>query len=268
MHIFIPTLGRASQCHRGTISKIPEEWLGRTTLVVQEHEADDYDQQAMAFGCGLLVLPKTIDRIEPTRRHIARHCRERRIQRMLMLDDDIEFYIRRQQESLDDNWWRLSAPSADETDRILQEIDRALDDHAHVGLSGREGNNRVRAPHVLNTRYMRALAYRVEDYMQTEGGRVEIMEDFDVALQMLKAGKDCLVFYQYAQGQGKTQAAGGCSTWRTLELHNRGVQKMAELHPGLVRVREKKNKTDSAGFGTRQEATIYWKRARASHESE
>jgi len=145
-------------------------------------------------------------------------------------------------------------------------VDADLDTFAHVGISGREGNNRVRDAWVENTRYMRFLAYRTDQYMACEHNRVTVMEDFDIALQMLRAGHPNKVYYMYAQGQAKTQSAGGCSVWRTHEVHNAGAERLAELHPGFVTVRQKQNKTDREGFGTRKEVTVYWKKAFASSQ--
>lgn len=261
MRIFIPSLGRANIMHRATLSKIPESWLTLTTLVCQAHEAEEYEQQSRAFGCGLLVLPEEIKRITPTREYIGRMCQEEEIDKMVMLDDDIEFYTRRKQFTQDEDWWKLSAPDDTDVELMLNCISVDLDTYAHVGVSGREGNNRVRDPFVENTRYMRLLAYRTDMYMACEHGRVEVMEDFDIALQLLRAGHKNKVYYRWAQGQAKTQAAGGCSVWRTHDVHNAGAERLAELHPQFVRTRQKENKTDAGGFGTRTEVTVQWKRA-------
>ena len=58
-----------------------------------------------------------------------------------------------------------------------------------------------------------------------------------------------------------TNEDGGCSEYRTHEFHEHSARRLAELHPGLVTLRQKSNKTDREGFGTRTEVTIQWKRA-------
>ena len=70
-------------------------------------------------------------------------------------------------------------------------LDKWLDEYAHCGISAREGNNRVEDLAVENTRYMRVLAYNLDMMKDIEFGRTEVMEDFDVALQLLK--KACRV---------------------------------------------------------------------------
>lgn len=148
---------------------------------------------------------------------------------------------------------------------MLRTIEGLLDEYAHVGVSAREGNNRAGegdAPLLQeNTRTYRVLAYQTDMFLSVEHGRVRVMEDFDVNLQLLRQGhKNACLFY-WAQGQKMTNAPGGCSTWRTHEVHEESARRLAELHPGLVSLREKHNKTDADGFGTRTEVTIQWKRA-------
>lgn len=262
MHIYIPSLGRANKIHLGTLSHIPVDWLPHTTVVCQSHEEEDYKKVVeVEWGANLLVLPERIDRIEPTRRFIAMHASHNEQEKIVMMDDDLEFYYRPKQYTEDEDFWKLKGAAEVDMEQMLGWIDLQLEKYAHCGISGREGQNRVREDTVFNTRYMRVLGYKTEMYQATIGGRVEIMEDFDVALQLLEAGHQCPVSYYWAQGQSKTQADGGCSSWRTLEVHNAGAEKLASLHPNFVRLREKQNKTDREGFGTRKEVTVYWKKA-------
>jgi hypothetical protein len=140
-------------------------------------------------------------------------------------------------------------------------VENLLRDYAHVGIGVRGGNNNVGtgdAPLLTeNTRTMRALAYRTDDFLSVEHGRVQVMEDFDVNLQLLRRGlKNCCINY-WCQDQKMTNAAGGCSGLRTHALHEAAAVRLAELHPGLVALRQKKNKTGGE-FG---EVTIQWKRA-------
>ena len=113
----------------------------------------------------------------------------------------------------------------------------------------------------FNVRPMRAQGFQTEAFLSFEHGRVRVMEDFDITLQILRAGGSCAVNYYYAQGQRMTNEAGGCSTWRTHEIHEESARRLAELHPGIVSLRQKQNKGDQNGFGTRTEVTIQWKSA-------
>jgi len=250
MHIFIPTLGRPEK--QVTLSKIPAAWLNKTHLVVQAHEYDQYH----AYD-NVIKLPEDIIRIEPTRAWLLKNAKQLTgDSKMLMLDDDLHFNVRRDPVKVN-----LSVPTEEEIDQMLKMVETCLDTYAHAGVSARQGNNRVEEDYSINTRMMRAIAYDTDKVLpHLQFGRVEIAEDFDYTLQLLRAGLPNVVIYKFSQGQGETQAKGGCSNWRTLELHNRNIEKLAELHPDFVRLRE--HKTKSGGdLSVRTEATIYWKKA-------
>jgi hypothetical protein len=178
----------------------------------------------------------------------------------MMLDDDIRFLVRRSPDT-----WQLRGTEPSEVAEMLGSVEWWLQQHEHVGVSAREGNNRIgtgdRTLRNDCTRTLRALAYQTEAFLSVEHCRVEVMEDFDVNLQILRQGGSNTCLHYWAQGQKQTNAPGGCSTYRTHEVHERSAEKLAELHPGLVSLREKKNKTDAGGFGTRKEVTIQWKKA-------
>jgi hypothetical protein len=172
-----------------------------------------------------------------------------------MLDDDLRFYIRKAT-----NDWHLRYLEAEEYPALFGLLDKWLDDYAHCGISAREGNNRVEHLSVESTRYMRVLAYNLDFFDGIELGRVKVMEDFDINLQLLKKGLPSKISYYYAQGQGSSNAAGGCSEWRTLEVQSQGAERLKELHPEVVEVVEKETKT-AWGGGTRKDVKVQWKRA-------
>jgi len=201
-----------------------------------------------------LVLPEHIKTITPTREFIREWCSTQNVKKAIMLDDDLEFYVRKSNQD-----WHLRVPKPSEVKSMLLWVEQLLDDYAHVGVSGREGNNYMKNRITYNCRYMRLLAYRVRDWNECVY-HTEIMEDFDINLQLLLKGKPSAVIYHYAQGQNQTNAPGGCSTWRTHELHERNANLLADLYPDVVKTRKKENKTGGE-FGTRTEVTIQWKKA-------
>ena len=172
------------------------------------------------------------------------------------------FYIRKS-----DNDWHLRYLEPDEYPALFGLLDVWLDDYAHVGVSAREGNNRVEKLAVENTRYMRVLGYNLDKFDGVELGRVEVMEDFDINLQLLRQGKPSKVSYYYAQGQKSSNAAGGCSEWRTIDVHNAGAERLHSLHPEFVKVVEKETKTAWDGLA-RKDVNVQWKRAFASGAQE
>lgn len=256
--IYIPSRGRATERQQTTLAQIPFEILHRVYLVVPYDEHDDYCEIANDLRVGILSWPN-VNGINATRRAIGIHAEESNESHFMMFDDDLKFFRRRSSEDtrlveLDDSGY-------------LWMIDACQDlfnlGYGAVGVSARQGNNRLEWPLVENTRMIRTLGFETELFNSCEHDRVDVMEDFDVLLQILRKGRDMAVLSSFSQDQGMTQASGGCSTYRTHELHDASARKLAELHPEFVKLRQKVNKT-GGDFGTRTEVTISWKKARAS----
>ncbi len=273
MLIYIPSMSRATadNIRMGPFLRLPEDWRERTFYVVPHGQGEAYTQLLSTMpevGGNYTVLetPEGLSGIAETRRWLAEDCRERGHSKALMMDDDVDFLVRKSADN-----WQLTAQTEDQTRHMLSTIDQLLDTHAMVGISSREGNNRagVGGPLddnmvALNTRIMRVFGIRVDDWLAMEHGRVEVMEDFDLTLQLLESGRTNCCLYYWANGQKMTNMPGGCSTYRTHEVQDRSARRLAELHPeGIVRLRTKQNKTDAAGLGTRTEVTIMWKKAAA-----
>jgi TET-associated glycosyltransferase-like protein len=255
MGLYVPSMGRAG-AKRPVLCWLPESLLPHTTLVVPPGEREEYLAVARRFGCRVASTPPGEHGIAATRLYIGKFAAARGQSKFCMLDDDIDFYWR---PDLTDYHLRPAPPEI--VSQILRDVAADLDRYAHVGVSGREGNNRVAEVALENVRYVRLLAYRTEEFLACDHGRVPVMEDFDVALQLLRRGHSCKVWFCYAQGQDQTNSRGGCSTYRTRALQEKAARQLAELHPGLVRVLMKHNKTDAAAFGTRVDVKIAWKRA-------
>lgn len=259
--VYIPSMGRANRKLGGghTALNLPNDWL--VNYVVPEEEEETYRAALGGIGLGWCGVIRTSARgIASTRRYIGELAATSGHESFVMMDDDLQFYVRKSPEA-----FNLRYTTPEEVTPALRWIEAALDQHAHVSLSAREGNNRVGAgpPDTLvaeNTRTLRVLAYRTEEFLACEHGRVDVMEDFDVNLQLLRRGLSNAVSFHWAQGQRMTNEAGGCSTYRTHEVHEASARRLAELHPEFVRLRQKENKSGGA-FGHRTEVTISWKKA-------
>jgi len=269
MHLYIPSHMRATEANvrMGPLLRLSPELRRRTHYVVPHGQLEAYDLVLRGLGIptfDILETPEGMRGIGPTRHWIGEHAQSIGADKFVMMDDDIDFLVRK---SADD--WRLVAQTEEQTDEMFREIDHWLDTYASVGISSREGNNRagVGGPRDENmvaiaTRVMRMFGCRTADWLEMEHGRVEVMEDFDLQLQLLRAGRgNCCLFY-YANGQKMTNMPGGCSTYRSHEVQDTAARRLQELHGDrLVRLRQKQNKTDAAGLGTRTEVTIFWKKA-------
>jgi hypothetical protein len=250
MKILVPTLSRAGKVR--VFRDIPF-----ATLLVDADQEADY--RAAYPDKDIHVLPAGMRGIAAVREYCVRTIGGK----ILMLDDDLWFYTRRK-----DDEGKLLNATQNEIAEMLSFINTTLDDYAHLGIAAREGFNRLkgRGDIIENQRYIRAIGVNSDlipadvDYT-----RVQVMEDFDVSLQLLERGLACAIITPWAQGQVQTQMAGGCSEYRTHENHERAAHKLAELHPGFVALRQKQNKSGGE-FGTRTEVTVYWKKAFASSQ--
>jgi len=251
MKIYIPTRGRPF--NQETLKWFPKEMQtnGQVVLVIDPDEEDQYIRYK---DTPKMVVPEDCVGIGPKRKHIVENTDDPRI---VMLDDDLRFYIRKSPTD-----WHLRYLESNEYPALFGLLDEWMDQgYAHVGVSAREGNNRVEDLSVENTRYMRALGYNLDEFPNdVEWGRTRVMEDFDIALQLLRRGKASKVSFYYAQGQKSSNADGGCSEWRTIDVHNEGAQMLHDLHPTCVKVVEKQTKTAWNGL-PRKDVIIGWKKA-------
>ncbi len=253
VEIFIPSRSRSSRSL--TLEALTHGGLAnRAVLVVPYEQASSYLPLARRHGVKQILRCKH-NGIAATRQL----CGERAENKFIMLDDDLRFYKRIDcTANAEQKGLRMLAKF--ELGGMLVLVSRLLDMYAHVAISAREGNNRLPLPWVTNSRPLRALAYRKAPFEACKHGRVAVMEDFDVTLQLIGMGYQNCVISEYAQDQLQTQTQGGCSDYRTKELHEINVRKMAKLHPDIVKLRQKENKT-GGDFGSRLEATIYWEKA-------
>lgn len=260
--IVIPSSRRAAR--QTTLSYLRTAGvLDRTLLVVPEDQVDNYARWGQE--CELVPVPRDW-RIARKRQFILSELSLLRgASRVLMLDDDLDFYYRP-----DPARWQLQyARDRGHMLAILGQLDTWLGSGiVHAGLAARQGSNRVAEPYRDATRMMQVYAYDVSILRQLVGagdvvlGRLEVMEDFDLTLQLLRLGYPNRVSYQYCQGQKASGTEGGCSAWRTSTVQDAAAHGLAELHPGLVRVTEKKSKSGwRGGLETRTDVVVSWAKA-------
>lgn len=273
MRILIPSRARYSSTAltRGTLADLGPELRAQTVLFVRSEEADAYGRGLRNAGYELedvVIVSTEYEGIGWKRYQMAHWAAGRGDEHFLMCDDDLDMNVRRS-----DDVYNLRRTVPADLPAMMTALEWGLQSYAAVGISAREGNNRSgpgswRADNMVvpATRLMRAVAFRTEDFLRCEHGRLPVMEDFDVQLQLLRRGLGTACLYYWAQGQGQTNAPGGCSVWRTHAIHEEGARRLAELHPGYVKLRQKSNKTDREGLGTRTEVTISWQKAAAARD--
>lgn len=253
MDIVIPTYGRPQQSRQHTLNALVADGL-LPVLLVQHREHHLYQW----YHGPVHVLPPEIQTVAPTRDYLI-HNEVWESRFVVMLDDDLHFFARRQ-----DDPTKFRNLESGELGRMLAQLEGMLDRFPHVGIAPREGGNRNTEPFMLNTRIMRVLGYD-RDFLRQHAvtfAPMPVMEDFHVSLQLLKLGRDTLVLNNWCNNQAEgSDAAGGCSTYRTAALQAEAAHLLAGLHAPYVKVVEKETKT-AWGGGTRTDVTIQWKKAR------
>ena len=242
MRIYIPTRGRVDK--QITLRSLPASLQEITWLVCPKDEAKEHKK----YHPNVIGQPDSIKGIAAKRAWIFKNAKDDKI---VMLDDDCGFYARGKKGLLKEY----------ATDSVLEGlfiwIEQKLDEHAHVGVSSRMGNNHVEESEIRTTRMMHALAYHVPTVLKhVKMNRVLMREDFDYTLQLLRKGYDNVVRYDVCVAPGSYGAKGGCSDERTVAISDAEAEKLATLHPGLVRIVQKEYKGVP-----RKEVVVSWKRS-------
>lgn len=256
MDIVIPTYGRALPHMQTTLRQMNEDGIVPKVVVQLRERELWWGHNAMpTLDYELHVLPDEIRTIAPTRQWIIDHVGES--DKVVMVDDDLVFYRRR-----DDDRTKLRDLKPGELKQMLLEIEAFLMNHSHVGIASREGANRNTEEYSHNTRIMRVLGYRRDTLQKLliAFGRLPVMEDFDVALRLLRHGLPNIVLNNWANNQAGSGKEGGCSHFRTPDLHAESARRLAALHPGYVKTVEKTTK-GAWGGGTRTDVHVQWKKA-------
>lgn len=243
MRLYIPTRGRVGK--QITLRSLPESLRQRTWLVVPRDEAKQHDHS------NVIVQPASVTTIAEKRHWIVKEANKRGETKLVMLDDDCGFYARGPKGLIKEY----------ATDKVIEAtfkwIEDRLDEFAHVGLSSRMGNNHVEEEVKRTTRMMHAFAFHVPTVLKyVQFNRVAFREDFDYTLQLLRKGYDNVVKYDVCVAPGAYGAKGGCSDERDVAKSDAEAEKLAALHPGLVKVVQK----DYKGV-PRKEVMVFWKKA-------
>jgi hypothetical protein len=135
----------------------------------------------------------------------------------------------------------------------------------HIGLAARQGSNHFLGPETYRdvTRMMNAYCYDTHALkeLNVELGRIPVMEDFDLTLQLLRKGYPNRVSYQYVWNQRGSGAEGGCSSYRTAEMQMMAAQQLQKYHPAYVTLITKTTGSVWKGMEEREDVTIQWLKA-------
>ena len=270
--IMIPTRGRVGE--QQTLRSLSPLLRADTILVCPAEERDMlFQHTASAWldhegnAVRIVTQPEHITTIAAKRKWMMEWAQERGIEKVLMLDDDLFFYYRYWKPEAKNGAgdWRLLDSDDDHTTQWINVLmDHIAPGVPHGGFGPRQGNNNFPDGWLIGgARMMLALAYHVPTVLRhAELGRIDTREDMDVALQLLRKGFPNVITHDFCVGQKSYAAPGGCDIERTTEKSDADAYKLAELHPGFVKVVQKEYKGHP-----RKEVIVQWKRALASADA-
>jgi hypothetical protein len=271
MPVFIPSMDRAGDLF-GKISTLSyvKKVENQIFMVVPPDQAVRYRNALFNHSrqeVSVLECPEK--GIAKTRQWIGLLCQKKKIDKFAMFDDDLNFAVRKGPDSN-----ALRPQEHKDVVEMLKWVEDALTDYAHVGISPRDAaktetvQTGTKPLTLLNKRTLRTLCYRTKDFLSVKHGRVAVMEDFDVNLQLIRKGLWNIQTYWWTNDQRQTGSPGGCASYRSLEVQDASARKLAEMHAPFVTLRQKENKANvvksAEAFKKRTEVTIYWEKAAMS----
>ncbi len=253
-NLYIPTYGRVNK--QIAFDSLPDKWKDKTVLVVHPDEQHD--------GYPTISCPVQGTGIAQVRAWISQLAQGTRYG---VIDDDIEFvYTRRDDEEGPSN----SKLSDTQFDDMIAEFNSWMDDgYIHCGADAswnpptRDKDNKDNG-RICGNVFYDGTKLPVNDIDWTG---LQIAEDYYVTLQLLTMGYPNKISYRNRVNPNETQAKGGCSTFRTLEVHNESMKELQKKYPQFVKLREKIAKNSGEWSNqVKLAATISWKEAYKSSQ--
>lgn len=252
--LYIPTYRRAKQ---PTWNNLPKKWQDKTVLVV-----DEEDNERLKKNYNTLVCPVQGQGIPKVFPWILKHARDvdKKV-KIGYLDDDILDFVKTRREGEEGLWNTRISP--DEYDQMFACMDEYLDDVVTCSLEvcwnppiskyDKHICFRQTCNHFFN---MKEFPLEMIDW------NINFTEDYYMLLQLLTNGYQNYVSLRWRIRPDVTQAAGGCSSIRTLEGHNESMLFLEKKYPDFVKTYEKAQKVGKEWAGKpKLAAEIAWKKA-------
>ena len=248
MKIYIPTYKRTDS--QVTIVNMPNKLKDLSYLVIKKEEHEELKKYHNKF----VIVPDEIDNIGKTRQYIIDNSTDKTL---LFLDDDLKFFKRL------DNTTKLKPCEQNQFIELYNWFKEKLEQgFPMVGLSSQQGNHLHKGNEIQLSRIFSVYALNIEilKKFNIRFDEMELMEDFNVALRLIKNGFLTVINTQFAHGQKSSNAKGGCSEYRNLERQSKAARTLVKRHSPFVKLVKKKTKSWE-GMQEREDVMIYWKKA-------
>lgn len=228
MNVYIHTRGRAGKIP--TLEWLPRKILGDVFLVVRHDEVNEYREHHIENYC---ILPKHINGLSATRQWILENAQGRYI---AMLDDDLTRVNFKPQP---DYFGGLRKATEKEIEKCFTTMQSWLENEIITLASFTDRMSSARPSSKMYYENGRVSQVFVMDRKiilnnKCRFDRVELAQDADMVLQLMKKGLRNRVWTRYSFNARGEDSAGGCSIYRNEELRKKVYAKMEKLHPGIV----------------------------------
>jgi hypothetical protein len=257
--IVIPSRGRFN-LKLTTLDYIPKSLRSVTCVMVSKNEYQRYLNNKDIKEKEIKVVVCSKNGISEVRQYIiTNYASHEKVNCVIMLDDDMAFYKRN---FID---FKLRKASLTEMRNLLVRMYKISMKKGYFacGLSARQGNNRMREPIRFVGRMMNAYAINIPTLRKNNVrfNEVEVMEDFQVTLSMLKLGYRNAVIYDHCWNQLGSGRQGGCSEYRDEAMQNKAALYLFSKFPDEVKIVKKKSSSGWKDMKERTDVNIRWRKA-------
>lgn len=262
MKLYIPTVGRIDK--QITFDHLPKKWQERTELLTNEEETEILRSKGYpavhcpAQGSLARVRNWVADKYATTN------------QKYGVLDDDlIEFCYTARPSERDQfrlvntpiNGPRLEPGFESYFDQMMDWVDKTLDEVSMCSVQTTwipPFEEDYKEPFRQSGNHFYNAKTFPKDLVDFEA--VKCAEDFYCVLQLCSHGFPNRVSQRWRVRPANTADAGGCDTYRTIEMHNESMKTLKEMFPNYVSLNEKVAKVGEWGGIPKLAANIQWKK--------
>tara|TARA_R110000796_G_scaffold59008_1_gene135906 strand:- start:1383 stop:2315 length:933 start_codon:yes stop_codon:yes gene_type:complete len=273
--VIIPSKGRLDYNKQLTLINLPKAILKNTIVVTPPEELEGMIKMLMENNVKVGgIIPIEHSSISELRFKVISKLKRN----IIFLDDDFNFHCREYPDTENDTKYLLKALnekyfSEENIEKYISDmfswISEKLnsDDFGMVGVGARGGNNFLKLKNIYNTRINGFWGINYNNFKKIGSpdiSKISTKEDFYLSLCFLKKGIPTISTSDYAYDTPSgSNAAGGCSTYRSLKKMEDNSRALLSFFPDCVSL-VKKPISRWNGLGDEGEffdVKISWKKA-------